>query len=297
MFPAVAVTVLALSLAQTKMSPPRPWRPPAVKLLTAGAPPLLPLRYALARGGTGQLTLEAGGRWRLKTSSNQANTQLPSLDIRFTYSVDAPDRFSFEFLTATATGSGAENDLATQGVLAALQGVSGTVQFDARGLAQKLSIRPSANDPEFSQDNRKVTVGTHYALEVARSAFMHLFTPFPDEPLGIGGTWQIERPQTRGTISYTEVATFTLVSRDASGAHLELRLGGKPDPLSGIHPAQIDLLVSGGGKADIEFARPFPVSLDDQVTIHAVTGPQDAQRVEHEGAMTGRLQLAKGKSP
>lgn len=297
MFPAVAVTVLALSLAQTKLSPPRPWRPPAVKLLSAGAPPLLPVRYALTRGGAGQLTLDAGGRWRMKTSSNEANSELPNIAISFTYTVDGPDKFSFEFVTATASGARVANDLATQGVLAALQGVRGNVQFDARGSPLKLSIMPSANDAEFSQNSQKVTVGTHFALEVARSAFMHLFTPFPDEPLGIGGTWQIERPQTRGSVSYTEVATFTLVSRDATRAHLELRLGGKPDPLAGVHPGQIDLVVSGGGKVDVEFARPFPVSLDDQVSIHAFTGPHDSQRVEHEGTMTGRLTLAKGKSP
>jgi len=297
---AVALSVAALICAQTgagtKLPPPRLWRPPVVTLLSPGEAPLAPLRYALVKGGEGQLDLEGSGQWRVKTSSNEANAPLPSLMIPFRYSVDSATQFSFEFQEARASGPTADQDHATAGILMALQGVAGNVEFDARGLAQKVSIRPSPLDPEFARDQKKVTVGTHYALELARSAFMHLLTPLPEQPIGVGASWQVERPQTRGTVSYTEVATFTLVSRDKNRAKLSVRLGGKPDPLAGVHPDQIDLSVTGTGEAELEFVRPFPVRLLDTVSIHAFTGPRESpQRVEHEGSLTGHLHLATRK--
>lgn len=292
-----ALAVITFISAEPKLPAPRLWRPPEVKLVSAGAPPLAPMRYALAKQGEGSFTLEAGGRWRMKTSSAEATSELPSLSLPFSYTVEAPTKFAFEFGAAQVTGPRAGQEAATQAILDLLKGVRGTVQFDARGLAQSVSIIPSANDPEFARDFNKVTVGTHYALELGRSAFMHLLTPLPEEPIGVGATWRVERPQTRGTISYTEVATFTLVSRDANGARLSMTLGGKPDPLGGVRPDQIDIAVSGGGDVDVEFARPFPVRLEDKVSLHAFTGPRDAQRVEHEGAMTGRLQLASRRTP
>ncbi|MBL8954848.1 MAG: hypothetical protein JNK82_28985 [Myxococcaceae bacterium] len=305
----VAASLAALICAQAgagapapgrmpKLAPPRLWRPPAVKLVSAGEAPLAPLRYALVKGAQGALDLAATGRWRVKTSNSEANTELPNLSTPFSYAVVSPGQFSFEFQEATSKGAGSENDNATQGIISALKGVRGSVELDARGLAQKLSIMPSPLDAEFSQDSTRVTVGSHYALELARSAFMHVLTPLPDEPIGIGGSWQVERPQTRGTVSFTEVATYTLVSRDAKGAKLTVRFGGKPDPLAGIHPNQMELTVSGSGETDLEFARPFPVRIDDQLLIHALTGPKEThQRVEHEGTVTGHLQLSTRKLP
>ncbi len=292
-----ALAVVTFISAEPKLPAPRLWRPPDVKLVSAGTPPLTPMRYALAKQGQGGFSLEASGRWRVKTSSGEATSMLPDLLLPFTYTVEAPAKVVFEFGDAKVTGPRASQEAATQAILDQLEGVRGSVQFDARGLAQSLSIMPSPNDPEFARDTSKVTVGTHYALEIARSAFMHLFTPLPDEPIGVGASWRVERPQTRGTISYTEVATFTLVSRDADRAKLSVRLGGKPDPLGGLRPDHIDVEVGGEGEVELEFARPFPVRLEDKLSIHAFTGPRDAQRVEHEGAMTGRLQLVSRRTP
>jgi hypothetical protein len=275
-----------------KLPPPRMWKPPEVKLVEAGAEPRKALRYALKRGLNAEAALDADGTWRMHSGQGNANATLPALSTPFHLTVETPSQWGFRFSAASSKNApGMEDDVVTARTMEALDGVNGTVTLDDRGVPLKLSIYPSQTDPLHQKDLTQIEVRSYYAMELARTAFMHLCTPFPTEAVGIGASWQLERPQTRGSISYVEVDTFTLRNVDASGVRLSVRHGGKPDPYGIIAPENLDLQVSGEGELDVAFAQPLPVRLDESLHLHAVTGPKNAARVEHEGALGSHFRL------
>jgi hypothetical protein len=298
----VLVTViLTLSQVAGDLQPlpaPRLWRPPVVKLVDAGAAPRAPLRYTLRKGLSADATFDSGGSWRIVNTQGTQSATLPTLSTPFHVTVAAPEQWTFRFQAGGAkTANGAAADVLAEQTVQALDGVNGTVTFDDRGLAQKLAIYPSPTDPQHQQNEAQIEVRSYYAMEMARTAFMHLCTPFPSEPVGLGAVWEVERPATRGSISYTEVTRFTLRAADKKSVTLEVHHGGKPDPYGVIAPEQLDLLVTGEGETKIEFSRPLPVRLDETITLHALTGPKSAQRVEHEGALASHLRLEENARP
>jgi hypothetical protein len=292
----VLVTVI-LTLSQVagdlqQLPPPRMWRPPQVKLIDPGAAPRAPLRYTLRKGLSTDASFESEGSWRIVNTHGTQTATLPTLSTPFHVTVSTPEQWTFRFQPGgVKAAKGSQADVVAEQTVQALDGVNGTVTFDDRGLAQKLSISPSPADPQHQQNDTQIEVRSYYAMEMARTAFMHLCTPFPSEPVGLGAVWEVERPQTRGSISYTEVTRFTLRALDKTSVTLEVHHGGKPDPYGIIAPEQLDLLVTGEGETKIEFSRPLPVRLDETLTLHALTGPKSSQRVEHEGALASHLRL------
>src|SRR5688572_18825271 len=127
------------------MPPPRPWQAPSVKLLEPGAEPRATLRYKLEKGATGHAELKGSGVWRITQTSTPSGGPLPELSTPFDVTVQSPQSWTFKFARATATGPDVDAD-PTSAIAARLEGVSGTVTTDDRGLASKLSVRPSPLD-------------------------------------------------------------------------------------------------------------------------------------------------------
>src|SRR5207248_38909 len=157
-------------------------------------------------GGSGHAELTGEGTWRITESSVPHDGPLPFFSMPFDVAVQSPQTWTFKFARPTVRGD--EDDPLRPVLFTLLEGVNGTVTTDERGLASKLSLQPSPLDAEHARDATKIQVGSYYVLEVVRSAFMHLLVPFPAEAVGIGASWQVERPATRGSLTYLEVGTF-----------------------------------------------------------------------------------------
>jgi hypothetical protein len=251
--------VVALNAGDVKLPPPRPWRAPDVKLLSAGAEPRALLRYALTPDAGGHAELTSAGEWKVQGEP----MPLPEQSLPFDVKVDKPGQWSFRLA----------------------EGVSGTVTVDDRGLAQAVAVYPPATDLQHQADATKISVGSYYAMETVRTAFMHVLTPLPAEAVGPGAVWQVERPTTRGAVTYTEVATFTLVSRSADGGtKLSVRLGGKPDPSVKVEGLQLD--VSGEGELELQRTCPVPLRLEEKLRLRARAGG-----TEHEGTVATHLRF------
>ncbi len=271
-----------------KTLPPRPWAAPLVTLVDAGAKERQPLRYRLKRGA-GAAELTGAGSWYITVAAGRSGGPLPSISTPFEVTVESPTLWSFSFQAASATGEGLTQDPVTPLIMKAIEGVHGQVTVDDRGLASKLAIFPSSSDSQHRDDVNKIEMASYYAMQMARTAFMHHVVPFPGEPVGLGAVWKVERPQTRGMISYLEVATYTLKARTAEQVTLGVALSGKEDPASPVRPGELTLHVAGDGELVVDLAAPLPARLDEKLVISAVVGPKHERRTEHEGSMSNQF--------
>jgi hypothetical protein len=275
----LAILLLAPTLAATQTRPqltPRPHRAPVVRLLEPGALPLSTLRYALK--GTQQVTVVAGGTFEVKRGEQSRAMGLPILTtpVKLT---PAKDRVEFIWLKGSfESPPGQPPDTTTGHLLTALDGSSGVLATDARGVISQIVLKPGPSDKATGGmlENR-----TLYATEMGKGILSLLVVPLPEEPIGVGGRWQVERLATRGPLSFIQVTTFTLLERRGSLVELSYRLGGKYDESSGLRPEELQLGVSGGGTCTLDLALPLPVRVEEELLIDAhisgATGPTTHQ--------------------
>lgn len=281
------IPALALSQSQQPVKD-RPHEPPTVRLLGPGAAPLKPLRYQLDRPQ--ELTVTAWGDWKMTAPAASSDSTFPVMKtpLRLT-----PHNVGVEFLwlspsfTGPPPGSGLER--VTRTMLDGLERSGGVFATDARGVISKFALRPGPNDTAL--DAGTMQKRSLYALQMGRGMIALLDVPLPEEPVGVGARWQVERIAVRGTLSFVQVTTFTLEKREGSLLQLSYRFGGKWDPGSGLLESELKLGVSGGGKATVDLTRPLPIALEDELSIDARMQGRDGAAATHSGVVRSRVEL------
>ena len=267
----IALTLLLL-LAQPP--PPRPHVPPSVKLLSAGAAPLAPLRYTIPHEQ--QVTIVASGQWAIAVPAGSSTSNFPVISTPLRL---APLKGAIEFswLTPSFTGPplGSGLETMTRQLLGGLEGSGGLLLADKRGIVSRFLLHPGPNDTAL--DAGAVQRRTMLALEMGQGMLALLVVPFPDEPIGVGARWQVERVALRGPLSFIQVTTFTLEKRVGNVLKLSYRFGGKWDSGSGFLESETQLAVSGGGKTTVDLTLPMPTSLEDEIKINAQLTSKDGE--------------------
>ena len=173
-------------------------------------------------------------------------------------------------------------------LVTALEGSSGILTLDPKGVIFGVYLKPGPLDHAAQgggMENR-----TMMALEMGKGLVTLIEVPLPEEAIGIGGRWQVERVATRGALSIIQVTTFTLLKRTGNTLELSYRFGGKFDPMSGIREEELKLTVSGGGKCTLDLALPLPTKLEDEITVGARVTAREGQFSEQSTRVGTRLE-------
>ena len=233
---------------------PRPHSPPVIKVLEAGSAPLAPLRYALK--GSQDVTVVARGQMVVSKDGETQTIGFPALT---TTARLTPQKDGVGYVWTKGTFVAAPNqppDTTTGHMMIALEGSTGLLQSDARGVISNILLRARPGDSGKDGMLEKRSI---YAMEMGKAILSLNEVPFPEEPMGVGGRWRVERIAVRGMISIRQFTTFTILKREGNLLQLSYRLGGDFDEGSGFQPHELKLEVSGGGKCTVNFTLPMPV--------------------------------------
>lgn len=264
---------------------PRPHQPPLVRLIEAGAAPLAPLRYALK--GTQDITVVARGDMTVRRPNESKVFPFPSMTTPTTLTPH-PGKVEFVWRKGSfEAGGSAASDSLIANMIIALEGSSGVLMTDARGVISNIYLKsgPSDKAGQGLMENRTI-----YAMEMGKGILSLLEIPLPEEPIGIGGRWQVERVATRGALSIIQYSTFTLLKRTGNVLELSYRFGGKFDPGSGMREQELSVAVSGGGKCTLDLTKPMPTTLEDEILINARITAADGMSSEQATRVGTRIE-------
>ena len=245
------------------------------------------MRYALK--GAQDATVIASGALSVTDPASSATRAFPTIVTPLRLE---PTKGGVDYLWLKATVAAVPHqpppDSATLLIFGALEGSAGTMVTDARGVIAQFYLRPSPVDR--GADAGMLEHRSLYAMELGKGMLSVLNVPFPDEPIGLGGRWQVERVAIRGTLSFVQLTTFTLVARTGDLLELSYRFGGAFDPGSGLVESELKLEVSGGGNCTVNLHRPLPVLQEDEVRVHATLNPRDGAPGEQSTRVGTRIE-------
>jgi hypothetical protein len=202
------VVALVLAGCGSSSEPPSPrftlapWTGPSVKLVSAGTPPLEPVRIPLDAASTPasvtwSTAFDTVAKRGLTTSSPSTVRQHRSFDIR---STPGPATVAYDFTVTEARDeqSGGATDAVS--VTEYLVGRTGGWVADARCQVQQAGIDTEQAGPVLPQLPGLLRTAVEYCPVL------------PEEPIGIGARWTLTETTTDGRPRVTE---WMLVHRDA----------------------------------------------------------------------------------
>ncbi|MCB9746032.1 MAG: hypothetical protein H6740_25880 [Alphaproteobacteria bacterium] len=225
---------------------------PPVLLLDAGAEPRAPLRY----------TLEPGTRTLSQTNHTRSELELRGLpdpepsatrtELGWTVHTEDGGALRVSLHAASETG-GADGAVDP----ARFVGHAGTLRFDARG--QLLESSWAADPAGLSEAE------TRRLRDMERGAG-RLLVPLPEEPVGLGASWQVSEQLAGGPMTVTVLTTYRWVGGEAPELELEVSYTASSEPteldfgeefkgqvkelaVTGRQSVQLDLSAAGDSRA------------------------------------------------
>ena len=181
------------------------------QLLEPGAEPREELRYKRADGLTENLIVELSLATLLEAAGASAVVEAPVLALGLTMGevrcTNAPDPlcnypFRFRVIGVKMPEGASEAQTAEVGrAVAPLGAVSGTFEVDARGITKKADV-----DVPPGVSPRLLTL-----LGNIRTSLISV--PLPEEKVGVGARWQVERLHDVGKIKTTQTLVYSLLER------------------------------------------------------------------------------------
>jgi hypothetical protein len=211
----LACGLLLMQLSCAKKTPEVKAAPNGVDLQTVlqepGAEPREKLRFKRANGLTENLVVEIGLATLIETKNAAGVAQAPVLALGLTMGAvscaegDEPVcSYPFRFrVIGVKMPEGATEEQAAEAAkaVAPLGGVSGMFEVDARGITKRADvIVPEGVSP------RLLTL-----LGNVRTSLISV--PLPEEAVGVGARWEVQRLHRVGNIEATQTLTYSLVER------------------------------------------------------------------------------------
>lgn len=241
---------------------------PVVTLLDSGAEPRQELRFKAEKGARQEV--------KMVTKMSMKSSAMPEVEIPATSTVmavevvdvgsDGSFDHRFELTDVAAIPSDEVNPTVLRGVEATLEGIvglSGTGTTTTRGFTREASMAvPDDVTPQLRQ-----------MLDGMKDSIARLSTPFPAEPVGIGGKWTVQQVMEMNGMEQEQLGTFELIAVDGDTVTLkveiavkaedqELEAPGMPD---GVKMFLKSMAGAGSGETTISLARLIP--LKSNVTI------------------------------
>lgn len=250
---------------------------PAVTLLESGADPQV-LRYQDVADAAGEAepwstTVEVAGGVAQAVAPRDADVdpQAPSggdimattLPLTVTVS-PAPAPGDGEEPAARAVlveaGAGKHSDLALGQEIAAAEGFLMRWRAAETGLVSTVQLLAPADSPEAGRQ----------AVESALLAIMSAAVVFPEEPVGVGGSWTVEGRVT-GDTAMRRTATYTVAGISGTQVELDVRIDDRPaqqtlridnqaaGDLNGQTLSVASTATTSDGRITVDLTRPLPV--------------------------------------
>jgi hypothetical protein len=280
----------ALVRAQVQALPgfPMVGAPPIVTLVSAGAEPRNPIRYAIPNGRKEHLSMEM----TMGLSMDMSGMSLPSMqmptmrtgaDVAVTNVSPAGDASYVLAFTEMTWVNSPDVDPA---ILTALQAmgvditsVTGSATVSARGFSRNVIFDTSKiTNPQMAQ-----------MMGSMSSTAQSLALPFPEEPVGIGSHWEVRQSLEMNGMHAFQKTDVELVSRDATTCTVKTRVEqtapaqtvGLPGLPPGVEASLESMTGAGTGTATIHFDSLVPTSEGNIKTTAVMNMAMggDAQRI------------------
>lgn len=198
-------------------------RAPIVRLIHAGREPLGDLRYVLREGVTQRVVLASEATTVIRTKGEVfPPTRIPRTTIAWDMATAERStleeyRIELRLITAGIETRGAQEDEMARAMAPELTGMKGlTISYwaSSKGLTRDIKV------------NLPLTTSVRAERRLAgmAQAFDFMVTPLPQEPVGIGATWQVLRRVSSRGMDLLQTSLFTLTSRTTDGAVLSVRV-------------------------------------------------------------------------
>jgi hypothetical protein len=243
---------------------------PVVTLLEAGAEPRRPLRLRPRIGDVQEIELTV----RLEMEQSVDGRVMPSQKapgMRYTMetTVKAPDdagdiTYAFEFRNAAVIDEAGVHPVLVdmmRTALQALEGLRGVGVMTDRGFSKLVRFeRPPDMDPGLVEQ-----------LEAMERSMGQLVPPLPNEPVGVGAAWKVERsvPHQGMLIRQTDLVNLVAADDDRIEIRTDLRQRADPQKLEapGMPPMNLlSLEAKGTTTAVLRPGRLFPETSTTDLT-------------------------------
>lgn len=257
-------------------TPGRPQTGVEIKLLEPGAEPRRTLLLQPKVGDKQPCLLTIRMEMEMKMGENQApGMKLPPIKVSTDAEVKeiTPDGSIVYDIrvskTDIAEGAGAEMADVMKQAVSALSGVSATVRITSSGIHQGTELKGgAAADPQSKQ-----------TVQQMKELFGQLATPFPPEPIGLGGKWQVTARIASQGLSMSQTTSYELASLEGNVAKI-LSTVSQSAPKQKIENAtvpgvKLDLIKmsgKGSGEAVVDLGRVIPGSGDFKSHSEVVMG-------------------------
>ena len=141
--------------------------------------------------------------------------------------------------------------------LAGLKGVTTTGVISSRGISKKLDVKTTGNaDPQARQMMDQIKEGTG-----------NINVPFPDEPVGVGAKWEMNKMTKVQAASVEQTGTYELTAMEGDHLTAKLNVGFKatnsaPQAAAAANAAQMGGNATGTANLDLSKLVGSSVTLD-----------------------------------
>lgn len=199
----------------------------AITLLDAGEDPQ-PLRYELD-GDVSVRTLQTTTQQFVQISDEVETSNEVTTGVETTTTLEGADGDGWILMTTiddgTVEGSDPDTVARTRPLIEAQIGTVSRLKLEPNGAVTALLSDAEASDPGLAQQSQL--------------AAEQLATIFPDEPIGVGGSWQVVTDIESLGLSLTQVATTTVVSIDGDLVTLDASIEQTPTGAMNLGPAEL----------------------------------------------------------
>ena len=281
-FSRVLIVLAALGGAAVA-APPAPARPgapiaaelpapagPVVTLTSPGTGTRSPLRFAARRGTRSTLTMSMKMAIGIEVGGNVV-PPTPTPAIRMVMSVtvigvDPAGDMTYEMKTRKVEalpGKGVTPEVlaSTTAALAGMSELAGRATVTSRGFARDVSLDVPATATQQTRD----------MLGGMKQSLSQLSAPLPEEPVGIGATWDTTTVLEQNGMRLTQIAHYTLLARTRTRASLGVTIEQHALPQTIVANGLKLELVSyeGGGAGQTAFDLGMLVPRRSTVKVHS----------------------------
>jgi hypothetical protein len=238
---------------------------PEVTLLEAGAEPRQLLRLAAAKGTTQTVRLTMTMDMDLvMNGAPTPKAKLPVMVMAMSVTVadvesDGDIRWEMKLTEADVVDDPEVMPMvmsATRDALRGVVGLGGYAVLSPRGFIKEgnMALPPDAN-PQLKQ-----------MLDGMQQSLDQMTSPLPEEPVGVGGKWQVKQTLEQNGMRIDQTGVYTITKIEGShvlcdidlrqtAAQQKIQMPGMPP---GVDAEVLSLTTSGGGATEIDLTRIVP---------------------------------------
>ena len=201
----------------------RPGSPPIVRLLEGGAEPRTDLSYAFVKGAAQKMAMGMDMAVGIKTKAGSA-PQMPMPRMTMTFdTVPADKNASGEFridsrlVGVSVDPNGAQQEQMARALRPAIEAM--------KGLGMAYWVTPKGHVHDVKLDiPASVPAAAQQIMSGMSQSFESMVTPLPQEPVGVGGRWQVVSRLNSGGADILQSAIYTLRSAERARAGLDVTI-------------------------------------------------------------------------